>query len=175
MFGEAMEYFQTALRKYWPLRMGKQCTTKAVYNGDMGRCWRRLRILWVDGENRINSAVLWGNRIWGFWGSVQVSDVVKKKLLCGWATMVYEICPECIKALNVMGSSRGTLEVCQPVHMCFVGMQQAWNCFPLKVLWGMFASIRYRTFSACPTGVRVWSGLPAVSQILFQCTVRQTC
>ncbi|XP_051929449.1 uncharacterized protein LOC127605710 [Hippocampus zosterae] len=111
--------FQTASRKFWStircLRRGKQCTTNTVYSGDRALLTSTRDVVsrWTEYfEDLLNStntpsleeAEYGDSEVGSPISVVKVTDVVKK-LLGGKAPGVDEICPEFLKALDVVGLS----------------------------------------------------------------------
>ncbi|TWW81090.1 hypothetical protein D4764_01G0009050 [Takifugu flavidus] len=188
-FSEAMENdFRTASKRFWTtirgLRKGKQYTVNTVYSGDgvLLTTTRNVVDRWKEYfEDLLNPTNAPSNEeagpgdlgIGSHISGAEVAMVVKK-LLGGKAPGVDEICPEFLKALDVVYSGvlerrvcrivepriqeekcgfrpgRGTVdqlytlsrvfqgawEFAQPVHMCFVDLEKAFNRVPRRVLWG---------------------------------------
>ncbi|TWW80203.1 R2 Retrovirus-related Pol polyprotein from type I retrotransposable element [Takifugu flavidus] len=61
-------------------------------------------------------------------------------------------------------------EFAQPVHMCFVDLEKAFDRVPRGVLWGVLREhgVSGPLIRACTIGVRVWSELLAVSRTRFR-------
>ncbi|TWW61017.1 hypothetical protein D4764_05G0011070 [Takifugu flavidus] len=64
----------------------------------------------------------------------------------------------------------GAWEFAQPVHMCFVDLENPFDCVPRGVLWGVLQEYgmsgpRYGPSSPCTIGVRAWSTL--LADLLF--------
>uniref|UniRef100_A0AAR2JQZ9 Reverse transcriptase domain-containing protein n=1 Tax=Pygocentrus nattereri TaxID=42514 RepID=A0AAR2JQZ9_PYGNA len=119
-FGEALETdFKSAPKRFWQtirrLRRGKQCATSTVYSGDgvlltstedvIGR-WKEYFEDLLNPTDTFSSEEAESGDM-GIGLSITEAEVAKvvKKLLGGKAPGVDEICPEFLKALDVVGLS----------------------------------------------------------------------
>ncbi|KAK3520189.1 hypothetical protein QTP70_017925 [Hemibagrus guttatus] len=143
-FGEAMEKdYRTASGKFWQtvrcLRRGKQLSANTVYSGggellastgDIVGWWKEYfeDLLNPTDTPSVEEPEAEDSEVDSFITQAEVTEVVQQ-LLGGKAPGVDEIRPEYLKVLE------GSWEFAQPVHMCFVDLEKAFDCVPHGILW----------------------------------------
>ncbi|KAK3528856.1 hypothetical protein QTP70_011737 [Hemibagrus guttatus] len=154
------EDYRTALGKFWQtvqhLRRGKQLSANTVWGGggellvstgDIVGRWKEYfeDLLNPTDTPSVEEPEAENSEVDSFITQAEVTEVVQQ-LLGGKTPGVDEIRPEYLKSLDVVGLSwltrlcniavlEGSWEFAQPVHMCFVDLEKAFDRVPRGMLW----------------------------------------
>ncbi|TWW77869.1 hypothetical protein D4764_12G0012590 [Takifugu flavidus] len=145
-FGEAMESdFRTASKRFWTtvrhLRRGKQCTVNAVYSGDGALLTSTRDVVdrWKEYfEDLLNPTNAPSNEEAGP-GDLGIGSHISGGdwRVCSnyrGITLLSLLVDQLYTLSRVF---KGAWEFAQPVHMCFVDLEKAFDRVPREVLWGV--------------------------------------